>query len=72
MFVPSNNGGCTKYSVDKARNGTYGVFITETPEVVLVYMVEELDANYVFFGLVGTFHIGFNNELIVNTELHEI
>ena len=35
---------------------TYGVLITETPEVVAVSMGEELDANHVIYGLVEKFH----------------
>ena len=36
MFVPINNGICTKAPVDEALNDPYGALITETTEFVTV------------------------------------
>ena len=45
MFVPSNNGICTKAPIDEAGNDPDGILITETPEFITVSKVEELNTN---------------------------
>ena len=77
MFVTNNTGWCAKEPVGYVRNEPDSLLITETIEVILVSTGEELDANYVLSGLVGTFQFpvywwgiptsGFNNDIIINT-----
>ena len=40
MLVPRNNGVCILAHFDKSGNGTDGVLVTETPEVMIVAMGE--------------------------------
>ena len=63
-------------------NDPDGVLITETPDIIVVSTGEELYANHIIYGLVGTFYIsvdqrgittsGIDNNFMVNKELHEI
>ena len=57
MFVPSNNGICTKAHVDEAVNDPYVVLVKDTPEIIAVSTGEELYINHVIYGLVGTFYL---------------
>ena len=45
MFVPINNGICTKAHVDEAVNDPHGVLIKYTPEIIAVSTGEELYTN---------------------------
>ena len=54
VLAPINNGSFTKAPVDEDRNDPDGVLITETPDIIAVSMGEDLDTNYVIYGLVGT------------------
>ena len=82
VLVPSNNGVCTKAYVDKEVNDPDSVMVIETPYVIIVAMVENLNAYHGINGLVGKFQFTvdcggiftsvFGNDLMVKTELHEI
>ena len=57
VFVPSNNGCCTKAPVEEAGKYPYGVLIIEMSELITVYKGEDFDANHVISGLLGTFYL---------------
>ena len=56
VFVPRNNGGCSKVTVDKLVNSPDCVMVTEIPYVIIIPMREDFYADHGINGLVGTFH----------------
>ena len=82
VFVPINNGICTKAPVDEALNYPYGVLITEITEFIAVSTGMDLNLNPDIYGLVGMLYVsvdrrgitncGLDNNFMVNKDLHEV
>ena len=60
FFVSRKNGICTKKYVDEVGNDPDGVLITEKPEIIVVSMGEEFDADHFLHGLVGMLYLSVN------------
>ena len=60
MLVPRKNGMCAKAHVDEAVNDPDNVVVTETPWVISVTTGEELYADHVLNGRMGTFHFSID------------
>ena len=57
MIISGKNSVFTQAPVDEAGDDPDGIFITEAPEFITVSTREELNADHVIYGLVGTFYL---------------
>ena len=57
VFLPRNNGRCTKSPIYEAVDYPDGILITERPDLISVSTGEGFNTNHDLYSLVGMFYL---------------
>ena len=60
FIIPVINSSFNQAPTDEAGDDLDGIFTTEAPEFINLSTIQELNADHVIYGLVGTFYLSID------------